>query len=286
MFTSKSGNSAQSGSYLRTGLASFQLLGVNPTATQIQEWTGRDNVQEPNYDLKEDYSKEHMVRPLTFYIKNTEGDVARYKLEISKDPKITKGGNFQVCTSNGSIVWAKAKGSTEVKPEFADHKPLCIGEEDLINFVGRLINFDYKDPDGNLYKEMAKAGVTIEALYNGDYKGINAVGKWGQENNKYIIMLMTVSESQGLDKDGNSVTKTYQEICNKSETWFSGEVTDYALNKLENAYEKSLDVAPGATQAYPLVKHLFTYKYQEFDRAACVNAVPSNPQASTTATWN
>lgn len=286
MFTTKTGNSASTGSYLRTGLASFQLLGVNPTAAQIQEWTGRENVQEPNYDIKDDYNKEHQVRPLTFYIKNTEGDVARYKLEISKHPKITKGGNFQVCTSNGSIVWAKAKGTTEVKPEFVDHKPLCIGEEELIQFVGRLINFDYKDHEANLYKEMAQAGVTIDNLYDGNYKGINAVGKWGADNGKHIIMLMTVSEGQGMDKDGNSVTKNYQEVCNKTETWFSGDVNDYVIKKLENLYEKSLDVAPGATQAYPLVKHLFTYKYQEFDREACVNAVPSNPTTTPTASWN
>jgi len=127
----KTGNTT-GGSYLKTGLASFQLLGVNPTADQIKEWTGRDEVLEPNYDLKKYFDTDLMVRPLNFWLKNNHGDVVRYRLDIGKDPKVTKGGNYQVCTSNGSIVWAKASGSTETKPEFVDHKPLVIGEEELI----------------------------------------------------------------------------------------------------------------------------------------------------------
>ena len=283
MFTSKTSN-ATGGSYLKTGLASFQLLGVNPTAAQIEEWTGRENVQEPNYEIKDDFNKEHKVRPLVFYLKNTEGDVVRYRTEVSKDPRITKGGNFQVCTSNGSVVWAKASGSPDVKPEFTDHKALCIGEEDLIAFVGRLINFDYKNPDGNLYAEMNAAGITIDNLYAGNYKGLNAAGKWGMENDKHIVMMMMINEGDGLDKDGNTVTKSYQEVCGRSELWFSGEVNDYVLDKVKTLYEKSLEVAPGATQAYPLIKGFFTYKYQDYKKDDCVNNVPTNP--TTGSSWN
>ena len=278
MFTSREGNSG-GGSYLKTGLASFQLLGVNPTAAQIEAWTGRTNVQEPDYSIKDDFSKEHQIRPLTFYMKNEHGDVAQYRLNISKDPRITKGGNFQICTSNGSIVWAKASGQPDVKPEFVDHRPLSIGEEELINFVGRLINFDYKNPDGNLYKEMEKAGVTAQKLYDGLYDGLNAVGKWGAENDKFIIMMMAVSEKDGTDKDGNAVTKNYQQLVGKSELWFSGEVSKYSLDKAKELYEKSLEVAVGAEKAYPLIKDFFTYEYQDFKKEDCVNAVPNNPVA-------
>lgn len=284
MFTSRADN-ASGGNYLKTGLASFQLLGVNPTAAQIMEWTGRTDVQEPKYDLKKWFDTEFQCRPLTFYLKNTEGDIVRYKLDIGKDPRVTKNGNYQVCTSNGSIVWAKASGSPDVKPEFADHRPLVIGEEELISFVGRLINFDYKNPDGNLYKEMEAAGVTAQLLYDGNYKGINAVGKWGQENDKHIIMMMMVNEGEGTDKDGNTVTKNYQEVCGRTELWFSGEVNDYALDRTKTLYEKSLEVAPGATQAYPLIKGFFTYKYQDYKKSDCVNAVPDNPTTSTTTEW-
>ena len=285
MFTTREEQSQ--GSYLKTGMASFILLGVNPTAAQIEEWTGRTGVEEPNYDLKDDYNKEHQVRQLNCYMRNDHGDVVVHRMEVSLDPKMSKSGNYQVCTSNGSITWAKAAGSSEVKPEFASHKPLRIGEENLINFIGRLVNFDYKDPDGNLYEEMTIAKTTVDELYAGKYGGINAVGKWCAENDKKIIMMMEVTEKEALDKDGNPTVKRYQNLSPKSETWFSGEVNEYVLEQIQKRYEASLIVASGATQAYPIIKGLFTYKYQDFVKGDCLGGVPSsNPTPPTgQGTW-
>lgn len=281
MFTGTREGQQTGGSYLKTGLSAFEFLGVNPTADQIQKWTGRDNVNEPNYDVVKDYNEKD-VRPVTFYLKNKDGVVTNFRLNIGKDEAIAGSGNYQVCTSTGAVVWAKTGGV--LKPEFADHKPLKIGEADLINFVSKLINFDTKG-DENLYLQMTQQKTDAESLFKGDYSGFNNLAKWSQEKGKKITMVMVVREKDGLDKDGNTVTKHYQGVASAPETWFHGEVTDWSEKKLLERYEKSLEVGAGQTKAYPLIKdsELFTISYQDFAKEDCVNSRPENP--ATTPTW-
>mgnify|MGYP001426107080 CR=1 FL=1 len=280
MFTgTKTGNS--NGSYLKTGLSAFTFLGVNPSASQIEEWTGRTDVQEPNYDIQDDYSKEHQVRPVTIYLRNEEGVTVNFRINLSKDDAIAKSGNYKVCTSTGGVVWAKNDGG--VKPEFENHKPLRIGEADLINFVAKLINFDTKSGE-NLYQQMVMQKVDLDSLYQGLYEGMTNLATWAQEKEKQISMVLVVREKDVVGQDGSIVTKQYQGVSGASETWFSGKVTDWAEKKLLERYEKSLEVGRGQTQAYPLIKDLFTIKYQDFNKEDCFNNVPENPQPS--GTWN
>ena len=280
MFTgTKTGN--QTGNYLKTGLSAFTFLGVNPSASQIEEWTGRTDVQEPNYDIQDDFSKEHQVRPVTIYLRNDEGVTVNFRINLSKDEAIAKSGNYQVCTSTGGVVWAKNKAG--VKPEFENHKPLRIGEADLIMFIAKLINFDTKSGE-NLYQQMSEQKVDLDNLYQGVYQGMENLAAWAQEKEKQISMVLVVREKDVATQDGSIVTKQYQGVSGASETWFSGQVTDWAEKKLLERYEKSLEVGPGQTQAYPLIKDLFTIKYQDFNKADCFNNIPENPQS--TNTWN
>jgi len=267
----KEGNTG-GGNYLKTGLSSFNLLGINPSASQIQEWTGRDNVQEPNYDLVEDFNQKQ-VRPIHFWLKNQDETVVNFRLNIGQDEAIAKSGNYQVCTSTGAVVWAKSAGV--VKPEFADHAALKIGEADLIEFVSKLINFDQKSGE-NLYEQMTKLGVDATSLYNASYAGMNKLATWSQEKEKTIVMCLIVREKT-VDVDGTPTVKRYQAVASDSKTWFHGQVTDWAEKKLLERYEKSLEVGAGQTQAYPIIKDLFTIKYQDFKREDCYNAVPDNP---------
>lgn len=270
----------QQGSYLKTGLTSFSFLGVNPTAEQIQQWTGRDNVQPQTYDLTKDYNQKD-VRPINVWLKNSDDVVVNFRINIGNEDAIAKSGNYQVCTSTGAVVWAKAGG--QLKPEFADHKPLKIGEAELIEFISRLINFDQKSGE-NLYAQMTSLGVDATSLYNASYTGMNKLAAWTQEKAKNICMVLVVREKETLDDNGNSVTKRYQGVANDSKTWFHGQVTDWAEGKLLERYEKSLEVGSGQTQAYPIIKDLFTIKYQDFKREDCFNAVPENPVVATG--WN
>lgn len=272
---------AQSNNYLRTGLSSLHLLGVNPTAVQIQEWTGRDNVKEPNYDIAVDING-HNIRPVVLYLKNKQGDVVNFRINVGEVDAIAKSGNYQVCTSTGSVVWAVQGG--QVKPEFADHKPLKIGEASLIQFVQKLINFDPNSGE-NFYQQMYTLGQDVTSLYNGSYQGMNNLAKFSNDNDKTIAMVLSVREVPGVNDSGESVTKTYQSVCQDPKSWFHGEASDWAVGKLKERYEKSLIAVDGQPKAYPLINDLFTYTYQEFKREDCINAVPDNSNNTPKASW-
>lgn len=269
----------QQGSYLKTGLSAFEFLGINPTAAQIQQWTGRENVNEPNYEVTKDFNQKN-VRPVTFWLKNDDGVVQNIRMEIGEDDAIANSGNYQVCTSTGSIVWAKSGGI--VKPEFADHKPLKVGEYSLISFIAKLINFDYKSGE-NLYQQMANLQVDAVTLYAGNYAPMNKVAQFYASKNARIAMTLVVREKETLDSEGNTIMKQYQAIASAPETWFHGEVTEWTKAKLLERYEKSLVIGAGQTKAYPLIKELFTIEYQDFDRKHCYNLPADN--TATNPTW-
>lgn len=275
MFTGTKVGTQGGGTYLKTGLSSFEFLGVNPTADQIKEWTGRENVNEPNYDLAKDYNEKD-VRPINLWLRNEDGVVTSHRINIGSDDAIAGSGNYKVCTSTGAVVWAKS--GNVLKPEFADHKALKIGEADLIAFISKLINFDTKSGE-NLYQQMTELKVDANSLFNGSYTGLNNVAKQYTKNR--ISMVLIVREKDALDDTGNNITKRYQGIASSSETWFHGEVSEWAKNNLLTRYEKSLVVGAGQTKAYPLIKELFTIEYQDFKKEDCYNAEPENPVVAT-----
>jgi len=271
----------QSGNYLRTGLSSLHLLGVNPTVAQIQEWTGRENVKEPNYEIAVD-TNGNSIRPVVLYLKNQEGTVVNFRINVGEANAVAKSGNYQVCTSTGSVVWAIQHG--EVKPEFVDHKPLKIGEAQLIQFIQKLVNFDPNSGE-NFYQQMYTLGQDATSLYNGSYQGLNNLAKFSNENDKAIAMVLTVREVPTTNESGEAVVKTYQSVAQDPKTWFHGEASDWAINKLKERYEKSLIATDGQPKAYPLINDLFTYSYQEFNRQDCINAVPDNSSNTPKASW-
>lgn len=258
--------------YLKTGLSTFTFLGVNPNAAQIKEWTGRELTAEPMYDIQKDLN-DNDVRPVHIYLRNPDGIVTNFRLNVGSVDAIAKSGNYQVCTSTGSVVWAKQGG--EVKSEFADHKALKIGEADLIQFIQRLTNFDTNSGE-NFYAQAEKLNQDAKSLFAGNYQGMNNLAKWTQDNDKTIVMVFTVREKKTTDENGNDVVKMYQAVSSEPKTWFHGTTSKWIEDKLKERYEKSLQVSPGQTQAYPIIKDFFTYVYQDFKKEDCVNSVPDN----------
>lgn len=291
-----------SGNYTpKTGVTAFNLLGVNPTAEQIKAWTGRETVTEPSYDLTQDLNQ-NTVRPIHVWVHSPAADVTtRFIINVGQNPDIAKSGNHQVCTSTGGVVWAKKDGV--IKPEFVDHKPLVIGEAEIIILIQKLINFKTSLGE-DFYKQMVALKQDVASLYAGNYAGLNNLAKWTTENNKMFVAPLTVRKKDIAQPDGSVVTKTYQSFCENSKTWFHcGETLDWTESgfdlvegvlkakntkvgwykqAIKNNYEESLVVKAGATQAYPIIKDLFTYDLQNFKEEDCVNYVPANP----TGGWN
>lgn len=264
-----------SGSYSpKTGLHTFQFVGVNLSKNQIEELTGRELPVEPNYNTVQDLNGK-TVRPCHFYFKSDTIGLVKIIYQVGSDSAVAKSGNYQVCTSTGAVVWAKKDG--EVKAEFVDHQPLKIGEAEVIAIISKLINFDPNSGE-NLYAQMTNLKQDAKSLFEGTYTGFEKLAKWLKDNNKYITLVTTVKQVSQNQEDGSVILNNKQRIATDPRTFFHGEFAEWMIDSLKKRYESSLVVGLGQTKAYPIIKDLFTYEFQDFVAESCVNYVPETPQ--------
>lgn len=263
-----------SGNYSpKTGLSTFQFIGINLSKEKIEALTGRELSVEPNYNLQQDLNQ-HSVRPIHVYYKHNELGLVKSIFQIGSDAHIAQSGNYQVVTTSGSVVWAKKDG--QVKPEFADHLPLKIGEADLITLISKIINFDTTSGQ-NIYQQMTNLKQDAKSLFEGIYSGFDLLAKWVEDNNKFITLPLTVKQVKTEQEDGTILVQNKQRVSPDPSLYFHGEFTQWMAESLKKRYEKSLVVGPGQTKAYPLIKDYFTYEYQDFQLESCVNYVPELP---------
>lgn len=257
-----------------TGLENFQFLGVNPNKQQLEEWQGREISFDPSYDVVQDQNGNNQ-RPLHIWLKGDTVGVQRFILNIGDKQPTTQSGNYQVITSNGSIVWAKASGSTEVKPEFANHKPLVTGEAALITFVQRLVSFD-RNSGEDFYTQMQQLKQDASTVFNGDYSGLNNLAK--MMDGTYITLPMVVKDKDEATQDGGVVTKQRMSIgttqYNLDKVMFSGKVSEWAKSQFSK----------NVTADTNLLKGMYTVDLVPFNRDTVLNNVPNNP--SPTVDWN
>lgn len=269
----------QTSDYTRhTGLESFNLLGANPTKEQLGQWQGREITNDLTYDLKQD-NKGNSVRPVVFYFKGETAGVMQLQLNIGNTPAITSTGNYQVITSTGQIVWAKASGNPEVKPEFADHRPLVIGEAALITLLQRVVSFDRKSGE-DFFSQIQDFKLDAKNLYEGNYAPYAEFAKSYADN--WVSMPMVVVEKDEVNDQGIPVVKLKNYLgtgqYNLDKTMFSGKVSDWTKSQLTKNLVKT---NPSDND---LLNGLYTVEFMPFDKNKCLNNVPSNP--SSAPVWN
>lgn len=254
---------------LFTGLSVMEFLGVNLTKQQIEERCGYTPETEPTYAKTEDQFG-NITQNVSVFLKDKEsGNVVRFFLSIGNEPNMSKTGNFQVCTTNGSVVWAgKSDGDAcIIKDEFKDHRPLVRGEADLIAFVQKLCNYDTRSNE-NWMQQMTENQQSASDLFNQNYAGFNELYKWASANGNTLIMCLEVR-----DKDGSY----QQSVCSTSKTWMSGnKVTEWNINRLKDLQKKEEETNRS------LFRNMYTFKRQEFVKEDCLGVVPNNPSTSTT----
>ena len=257
-----------------TGLESFQFLGVNPNKQQLEEWQGREITYDPIYDIVQDQNGNNQ-RPLHIWLKGDTVGVQRFILNIGDKQPVTQSGNYQIITSTGNILWAKASGSQDVKPEFTDHKPLVVGEAALITFVQKLVSFD-RNSGKDFYQQMQQFKQDANTVFNGDYSGLNQLAK--DMEGAYVVLPMIVKDKDEATQDGGIVTKQRMSIgatqYNLDKVMFSGQVNDW--NKAQFTKNVTADTN--------LLKGMYTVDLVTFNRETVLNNVPANP--TTSGGWN
>ena len=257
-----------------TGLDNFQFLGVNPDKTTLEKWQGREISFDPSYDVVQDQNGNNQ-RPLHIWLKGDVVGVQRFILNIGNTPAISSGGNYQIITSTGSITWAKGKGESEPKPQFADHKPLVAGEAALITFVQKLVSFDTRLGE-DFYTQMQQLKQDAQSVYNGDYSGLNKLAV--DMDGTYVVFPMVVKDKDVAGSDGTVTTKQQMSIgasqYNLDKVMFNGKVSDYVKGRFKENLDKDAN----------LLKGMYTVDLVPFNRDTVLNNVPNNP--TTTVEWN
>ena len=262
-----------------TGLDNFQFLGVNPDKTTLEKWQGREISFDPSYDVVQDQNGNNQ-RPLHIWLKGDVVGVQRFILNIGNTPAIASGGNYQIITSTGNITWAKSKKTEdnpnpEVKPQFADHKPLVAGEAALITFVQKLVSFDTRLGE-DFYTQMQQLKQDAQSVYNGDYSGLNKLAV--DMDGTYVVFPMVVKDKDVAGSDGTVTTKQQMSIgasqYNLDKVMFNGKVSDYVKGRFKENLDKDAN----------LLKGMYTVDLVPFNRDTVLNNVPNNP--TTTVEWN
>lgn len=267
-------NESQSTWSLKTGLAEFSLLGFNPSKSQIEEWQGRELPFDISYDLREDLGG-HTVRPLSIYLKGPDGIIEKVTINIGLHSNVAReSGNTQFVNYLGQFRYANSLEELETKfPTFGKARPAKEGEHELFTFIQRLVRYKATSEGANFLADNEAAGITNEAIYNGDYSGLNKLTEYAQEKGFKVIMLLGVKET----KNDDGTYKNRQSIVFKPElvfTSFGKGVTDWHKNRLLEEYNNKQQ------SGYTMTNLLFTIGYQDFNKEDCLNNIPSNPSTS------
>lgn len=273
MYTGTQENSTSTWS-LKTGLAEFQLLGFNPSKSQIEEWQGRELPFDVSYDIREDLSG-NQVRPLSIYLKGPDNIIEKVTINIGLHTNVAReSGNTQFVNYLGQFRYANSLEELEQKyPTFGKARPAREGEHELFTFIQRLVRYKATAEGANFLQDNENAGITNEAIYNGDYTGLNKLAEYANEKNLHVIMLLGVKET----KNDDGTFKHRQSIVFKPELIFTSYgkgVTDWHKNRLieENTQKQNA--------GYTLTNLLFTVNYQDFKKEDCINNIPNNPTAA------
>lgn len=263
-----------------TGPRQVKFLVVNPDTDQLTALYGKEPKKEPNYEIVEKNS--NTFRPLKFYFRDTKSNnIVKMDLVVGEEvvgqPTDRDGNprNYQVLTSNGSVTYACASGTSTPKPQFEDHNPLRMGEATLIALTQAMINYDTR-LNQDYITGATEQKLTAKHLFDGDYSGYNSIPDDYPDNT--LILTFTVQ------KDGDNY---YQNVASDPKTIFADKfgsgVSKWNTDKLKERQESQ--IAAG----YSLFREgdYYSFESQEFDSAnPPAGGIPTNPQPSSSGDWN
>lgn len=260
-----------------TGLATFEVVAVNPDKQEIEQITGRDYPFDVNYDKRS--FGENEVRPVTFYLRCIEEPtvIERITFNINEHPNKSKSGSVQFINSKGQFKWANnedelnASGSPFIEFPF---RKATEGEQELYTFMQRLIRYKPSNKDAQFLQDCEDAGITPSKIYAANFEGLQNFVAFCKEKNSRIGLVFAAKKKTENTEDGKVITKFKQTLIIKPEAFFTvyGEkVDDYQQTRLAEEVKKKDE------SGYPMSNDLFTIKLQAFVEEDCVNNIPTNP---------
>jgi len=287
-------NTATSSTFsLYTGLAPLTLCAVNPSTEELAELLDRDITWTPNYELRENPHNGRMERPITFWVTS---DLTKAYTPITFNLSLNT-----VTAANGKMRYIDKLGQSTYyvtdKQEIIDNAkvtwidtdslvPLRYGEENINNFMQRLVKYSPKNADADWRADLSKYNMTFDELYNNSLDGLKTFIEYTRDNEMQIVGLYVVTKKTVVSDEGVETFKHRQDILSNTDTFFSyyNKLDERMHNRLRTIVNKRIE------QGLTLTTKLYTYKFQEFNEENCTNiegAVPNETvsPATPTNTW-
>lgn len=247
-----------------TGVDTLIPVCANPTQADLQA-LGVPATIEPNYELRSDYNG-NPVKPLVMYFRAVGANqLVRVNIDLGNTVDVRQSGNYQVVTSDSSIVWAKASGETDVKPEFKNHAGLVKGEADLLVLFKKLLNYS-KSSGYNLMEHLVSNKLTAKDLYANGVEMLREFFDFCIENKYCVNTVLSVRESQKNAGKFNQIVGL--KLNQFAKLLFSGEANDWSRAAIKSNIEKDPNCVAG----------LYTIELMPFDRTKVLNDIPSVPE--------
>ncbi len=250
----KVGKESVEGSFkMYKGMAAFNIAAVNPNKAELEELTGREIENDPEYIGTTDEGKKQ-VR-IVFYAKTDPGAKLNNGIDLlvpisfilTKDYRIGQtSGKVQIIDKFGRTAWAtKEEVQSKSIPQYAsgpanisaDYRAAFQGEESLVDFLIQWLNIPgpavYKDKTWVMKENVEDSEVSLdmEALFKGDVKELKELVTLASAYKvKGAVGIRTVESENG--------TRQYQAVFTRK--FAKNAVTDYsridaAITEFQNA---------------------------------------------------
>lgn len=269
-----------------TGLAVVKPLFVNPTNEDYKRLTGRDLPYTLEYVVKENSNINNREEfPIRILVHQLEKDVFEFvNFNVSNIDDVAQTGSVRFMDSKGNMTWSKSLETIQENPNMAwfdssNARPLKVGEFEIYSWIQKLVSYDTRAEGANFKDEMTNAGITSDALFKGNTSGLQKLIDWSNKQGYALGMLFFVDEKT---KDGN--TNYNQKLASYPvELFFYTDEKD-GVRTISNysykAMEKLIKGDESKGQKPVIIKGLYTYKLQDFDKATSLGGEPTTTIAN------
>lgn len=250
---------------LFTGLTPVKVLAINPTEDQLKTIIGDAATKfDTTYAIKklgdddarpvniwvQDLAKKAKPQLMTINLINkpTEFESGYYKI-INDHNRVTIS-TMERIKENPKMSWYSQNGMRkELK-----------GENTLYTFIQRLVGYNVEG-EKSFTQSLKDENLDFESVYNGNFDGLRNLVDFAEKQKFTIVVPYVVRENAG---------KYYQDVLINPDVIFRGHaVNNGMIRRMKTVHEKAEE------RGYALTNKFFTYEFQEFNEADCVNAAPA-----------
>ena len=198
----------------KIGFFQAEVIAINPTLEEMNEFMDISNVKEPDYNkpYQDKENNEFDQATVTLYLKFHDGTIQPKRYSIIKKVRTNKDGSkVQFINDIGNTTWAVSEEALhDSKYAWFTKRPYreaYIGEEKLYNFLQKWLSLDWKDPETQL-------SIDPEPLFKGKYKELRDLLKNDEFKEGKVVGYATIKTSiePASEENPEPKPKFYQNI--------------------------------------------------------------------------